>query len=131
MTDSSQSPLNTLRTTLAQWKMRLQGMIPPVFLEVARRLGLRRSIAVLLLGWLALLLAINVLFPIDVTGYSLSALFIVLYLLPGLIAIDQGHAKRRTLFVLTLLFGWTVVGWLALLAWALLGGRREAAQEAA
>lgn len=110
---------------MGQWKTRLQGLVPPALVELARRLGLRRMIAVLLLGWLALLLAINVFFPIDVTGYTLSALLILLYLLPGLIAIDQGHSRRRTLFVLTLLFGWTLIGWLALLAWALLGGRRE------
>lgn len=40
-----------------------------------------------------------------------------LYFLPTIIAIRRGH-RATGIFVLNLLFGWTVIGWIAMLAWA-------------
>ena len=47
----------------------------------------------------------------------------VLYFLPTIIAAHRGHAVGGIL-LLNLLFGWTGVGWFALLLYALLPGPR-------
>lgn len=49
--------------------------------------------------------------------FAVTVLAIVLYFLPSLL----GRHKRRAgaIFVLNLLLGWTVVGWLIAMAWAL------------
>jgi hypothetical protein len=41
-----------------------------------------------------------------------------LYFLPTLIAAHRGHSVAGVL-LLNLLFGWTCIGWIALLLWAL------------
>lgn len=110
---------------------RLDGVLPPVLLTLirgARALGLRRGIATLVIAWLVLLIGVNALYPIDIVGYVLSELFILLYLLPALIAYDQGHDRRFGIAISTLVLGWTLIGWMILLLWALLGERREPLQ---
>ena len=42
-----------------------------------------------------------------------------LYCLPGLIAYRRGHPKRVAIGALNLLLGWTFLGWVAALVWAL------------
>ena len=46
-----------------------------------------------------------------------------LYFLPTLVAASRGHGVTGIL-VLNLLFGWTVIGWFAMLLWALLSWPR-------
>ncbi len=46
-------------------------------------------------------------------------LFCLLYFLPTLVAVRRGHPVAGIL-VLNLLFGWTVIGWAALLLWSVL-----------
>ncbi len=41
------------------------------------------------------------------------------YLLPFLIADHRKHAKLPAIFGLNLVFGWTLIGWIAALIWAL------------
>lgn len=48
----------------------------------------------------------------------LLALLFALYFLPTIIASHRGHGGVGT-FLLNLLFGWTVIGWFALLLYAL------------
>lgn len=44
---------------------------------------------------------------------------LVLYLIPGLLAYSLGCRNWRGILVLNLLLGWTVIGWLVMLIWAL------------
>ena len=47
------------------------------------------------------------------------AVLTMLYFLPTIIRAHRGHSSAGT-FVLNLLFGWTGIGWIALMLWALL-----------
>jgi len=46
---------------------------------------------------------------------------IALYLLPTMIADVRGHPHPIAIFVLNVLLGWTVLGWLAALVWSFVG----------
>jgi uncharacterized Tic20 family protein len=48
----------------------------------------------------------------------LAAPLILLYVVPGIIASYRGHPQRGAIWLVTLLTGWTGVGWLAALIWA-------------
>lgn len=50
----------------------------------------------------------------------------VVYVLPIVIVTYRHHPHRTAIIVLVLTFGWSGVGWLAALGWALLPVRREA-----
>ena len=41
-----------------------------------------------------------------------------LYFLPTLVAISRQSARTRTILILNLFLGWTVIGWLVSLVWA-------------
>lgn len=45
---------------------------------------------------------------------------IALYLLPGIVASRRKKANRQAIWVVTILLGWTVIGWIAALIWAFL-----------
>jgi hypothetical protein len=107
------------------WIAAIERRIPPVLIENLRRLGLRRGIPVFVLVWLLLLLAIDMLYPIDVRGWFISALLILFYLLPTWLAFDQGHRRRVTISVLNVLLGWTIIGWFGLLLWSMTRSRRD------
>jgi hypothetical protein len=49
----------------------------------------------------------------------------VIYFLPSLIAVARAHRRLGTIVLLNLLLGWTFVGWVLALAWALAGSRRR------
>lgn len=49
----------------------------------------------------------------------------VVYFLPTLVAVVRGHPRALAIGLLNLLLGWTLLGWLAAAAWALLGARRR------
>ena len=48
----------------------------------------------------------------------------VLYFLPTLVASLRHSSSSGLIFLLNLVAGWTVVGWLAALIWALVSGPR-------
>jgi hypothetical protein len=48
----------------------------------------------------------------------------VLYFLPALIASLRHSSSSGLIFLLNLLAGWTVVGWIVALVWALVSGPR-------
>ncbi len=50
---------------------------------------------------------------------TLPALVILIYFLPTAAAISLGHAHFQSVFVMNLVFGWTVAGWIVALVWAL------------
>ena len=53
---------------------------------------------------------------------TLSILFLM-YFLPTIIAANRGHSVAGIL-VLNLFLGWTVIGWFAMLLWALVSAPR-------
>lgn len=52
--------------------------------------------------------------------FSAILLFILLafYLLPWIISMIRGNRHQGAIFVINLFFGWTILGWLAVLIWA-------------
>lgn len=57
-------------------------------------------------------------------GNSLNGLLILLvmlaiYLFPTIVASGRGHRSAGAVFALNLLLGWTFVGWVIALVWAL------------
>jgi hypothetical protein len=44
---------------------------------------------------------------------------LVLYFLPWLVAATRGHNNSMAIFMLNLFLGWTFLGWVAALVWAL------------
>jgi hypothetical protein len=55
-----------------------------------------------------------------VNALSLLGLCLLIYFLPALIANRREHPQQAAIFVLDLLLGWTFVGWVAALVWALI-----------
>lgn len=49
----------------------------------------------------------------------------ILYILPTLLAWSLNSKGLILMLVLNLLFGWTILGWLAILIWALVSARNE------
>jgi hypothetical protein len=43
------------------------------------------------------------------------------YLVPTVIARNRRHPNARSITALNVMLGWTLIGWIAALAWALLG----------
>ena len=50
----------------------------------------------------------------------LVVLMFVLYFLPTLIAFLRKHKNKLAIFLLNLLLGWTVLGWVASLIWSVM-----------
>lgn len=58
-------------------------------------------------------------------GWILLALALVaVYLLPAMVAVGRNIKSDGGVFVVNLLLGWTFVGWVVALAWAVSGERR-------
>jgi uncharacterized membrane protein YqaE (UPF0057 family) len=47
-----------------------------------------------------------------------SLLLIFAYLFPTLVAVSRSHHNSSAIFVLNLLLGWTLLGWIVALVWA-------------
>ena len=52
-------------------------------------------------------------------GFFLWAIVIVIYFIPSFIANDKKKKNTGAIFALNLLTGWTVIGWIIALVWAL------------
>ncbi len=55
---------------------------------------------------------------------GLLVIFIIsstLYFLPSIIAFNRGHINKVVILILNLFLGWTLVGWIISLIWALTG----------
>ena len=58
----------------------------------------------------------------DNLGHFFLFVFVVIiltYFFPAIIAIVRGKRNRGAIFALNLLAGWTFIGWVAALVWAL------------
>jgi len=51
--------------------------------------------------------------------FLLLVVFLILYLLPTKVAESRHKRNIWAIFTLNLLLGWTVVGWIAAMVWAL------------
>ena len=51
-------------------------------------------------------------------------LFLGIHFLPTFVAVVRQQRHAVLIFVLNILFGWTVIGWLVLLIWAAVGEER-------
>jgi T4 superinfection immunity protein len=52
-------------------------------------------------------------------GFLIILVSLVLYFLPTIIARSANHRQLTAIFALNLLLGWTILGWVAALVWAL------------
>lgn len=57
------------------------------------------------------------------TAHIIATIFAVtfalsVYLMPSLVAISRKHRNSGAIFVLNLLLGWSVLGWIAAIVWA-------------
>jgi len=51
-------------------------------------------------------------------AFLVVALSLAIYFIPTLVAFERRHYHRGAIFVLNLLLGWTLVGWIGALIWA-------------
>lgn len=50
---------------------------------------------------------------------------LILYLLPGIIASGRGHKNSTAIWVLTVVLGWTALGWIVALVWSFTNSAEE------
>ena len=51
-------------------------------------------------------------------GFSAFLFFIALYFLPTILAVARSKANVVAIFLVNLFFGWSVIGWIIALVWA-------------
>lgn len=52
--------------------------------------------------------------------WELMLIMFVIGLIPSIIAFKKNHPHRLFILILNILLGWTFIGWIAALVWALL-----------
>jgi hypothetical protein len=55
----------------------------------------------------------------EVIAMSVLMFLIGMYFLPAIIAGVRGHQSTAAIFVLNMLLGWTMIGWIVALIWSL------------
>ena len=55
-----------------------------------------------------------------VLGLLIIGLIGLLYMLPALVAHHRGHRQTKAIAVLNIFLGWTVLGWIVALVWAMM-----------
>ena len=67
---------------------------------------------------------------LDSTTTVLMLIAVVfIYMLPTLIAFGREHRRRMDVTVVNILFGWTLIGWLLAIVWALRNPTERQASE--
>jgi uncharacterized membrane protein len=61
----------------------------------------------------------------NTTTIIMLILVVVLYMLPTFLAFGREHPRRQDVAVVNILFGWTLIGWIAVFLWALLARPQE------
>lgn len=51
-------------------------------------------------------------------GLSLIALWLIAYFLPTIVSQTRSHHNTLAIFILNLLAGWTILGWVIAIVWA-------------
>jgi len=54
----------------------------------------------------------------DLPTVIFSVLGMFLYFIPSMFAFNRDHDQKAAIFVLNLLLGWTILGWVGALVWA-------------
>lgn len=54
-------------------------------------------------------------------GVTVLAVILYVHFLPTIIAYRRRHPSRTAILLLDLIFGWTLIGWVVALLWALAG----------
>lgn len=54
----------------------------------------------------------------EIIGVALVILLIFIYFLPALVANGSNHSKALSITVLNIFLGWTLLGWVIALVWA-------------
>ena len=49
----------------------------------------------------------------------------IVYLAPGMIATRLKHRHDGTIWIVTVLLGWTMIGWIAMFIWAISASRKN------
>jgi Superinfection immunity protein/Short C-terminal domain len=57
--------------------------------------------------------------PVSIVGWFIAFVLLFPYFLPTIIAILRRKANTGGIFVLNLLLGWTLIGWIGALIWSL------------
>ena len=52
------------------------------------------------------------------TSFIFLMLIVLVYLLPGVIASNRKHHNRVPIWLVTIFFGWSVLGWFGALIWS-------------
>jgi hypothetical protein len=60
----------------------------------------------------------------DLLGFALPLLG-VLYFFPAFLASAQNHPHTRAIYALTLLCGWTFIGWAVAIIWAMINSDKR------
>lgn len=58
---------------------------------------------------------------------ALGAAGLFIYLMPGIMATERRHPRKAAIWFVSILLGWTFVGWVGALLWAAAGGSRPRA----
>ena len=61
----------------------------------------------------------------NTTTVILIILIVALYMIPTLVANARDHPRRPQITLLNILFGWTLIGWIAVFLWAALARPEE------
>jgi Superinfection immunity protein len=59
-----------------------------------------------------------------------ALLLLSLYFIPMIVALRRRHPSSGGIAVINIVFGWTLIGWVVALAWALSGKRGERGERA-
>ena len=62
-----------------------------------------------------------------ITLIFLLLLGFIIYFLPWFVALSGKHRNAVAIFLLNLFLGWSLIGWLAALVWAIAGAENKAA----
>jgi hypothetical protein len=68
---------------------------------------------------LGMLVGVTILWALLAAGRLVIVLTVALYFAPTLVAQGRGHLQAGEIFTLNLFLGWTLLGWVVALVWAL------------
>ena len=55
----------------------------------------------------------------EIAGFIILIVSLIIYLLPSLIACERNHLNQIPILIINLFLGWTLIGWVLCLAWSL------------
>lgn len=67
----------------------------------------------------------------SIAAMGIGSVFVVIigYFLPWIIALLRGTNSNGSIFLVNLLLGWTMIGWVIVLIWAFVAQRKNNAQQ--